>query len=44
MLQLGRREHRVDELVVRDGAVAVGVHRARDGVQVLPPARAKAVR
>jgi len=44
MLQLGRRDHRVDELVVRDGAVAVGVHRARDGVQVLPPARAKAVR
>jgi hypothetical protein len=44
MLQLGRRDHRVDELVVRDGAVAVDVHRPRDGVQVLPPARSKAGR
>ena len=44
MLQLGRRDDCVDELVVRDGAVAVDVDRPRDGVEVLPPARSKAVK
>ena len=44
MLQLGRRDDRVDELVVRDGAVAVDVDRARDGVEVLSPDWSNAVK